>query len=210
MDTYIFNWITMITTGILAIAAILAYLVQRARYLREIEPDLELKCSDRIRVEKMSRTLKEFWAFSIDVEIDNRSKNHAEGLQYKVDLQISPHRGEPPPVLLGDKIPEYISSIPIHPDKVLARRRIVVPVYIGSNFAPDLQKRLNLWDGSLSVEEVGFEATITISYFSKRELILFFLLIPRCKVKYTREIFMSWMVQIDEKNRSLYVSQPWE
>ena len=71
MDVTIFS---AATTGILALAAILAYLVQRARYLREIEPDLELKWPDGIRVTEMSTTLKESWAFYIDVEVENRSK----------------------------------------------------------------------------------------------------------------------------------------
>ncbi|GAI38525.1 unnamed protein product, partial [marine sediment metagenome] len=50
MDANIF---TAITTTILAIAAILAYLVQRARYLKEIEPDLDLEWPTSIRVGKL-------------------------------------------------------------------------------------------------------------------------------------------------------------
>ena len=54
--------ISIITTTVLAVAAIFIFLVERARYLREIEPDVELKWPENIQVSQMSQSLKEFWA----------------------------------------------------------------------------------------------------------------------------------------------------
>jgi len=86
------NILTAITTTILAIAAVLAYLIQRARYLREIEPDLDLEWPTSIRVGELGSTLQESWAFYIDIEVENVSKNHAEDLRYDLDLHIFPDR----------------------------------------------------------------------------------------------------------------------
>ncbi len=203
MDTIIFS---AVTTGILALAASLAYLVQRARYLREIEPDLKLKWPNRIRVIEMSTTLKEFWAFYIDIEVENVSRNHAEDLRYEVDLQIFPQRGKAR--FLREKIHD---AVRIHPTDVLAGRKIIIPVYSGSNVARDLQEQLDSWDGSMNVGGTGFMTTVIISYSSKRELLLWFLIPWKLgRVKYTREISGSWGFQVDEKVIHPHISLPWQ
>jgi len=201
MDANIFN---LITTGILAVAAMLAYLVQRARYLREGEPDLELEWPDSIRVVEMSPTLKNFWALYIDIEVKNKSKNHAEDLRYEVELKIFPQRGKPS--FLSEKINGILQ---MHPAEVLAGRKITIPVYHGSNVAINLQKQLNSWDGSMNVKEAGFMATVTISYFSKRELLLWFLGKPG-RIKYTRQISRNWGFQVDEKTKFPHITLPWQ
>lgn len=87
METTTFGIITGI---VLAVAATLAFLIQRARYLREIEPDLELSWPTNIRISQLSHSLKQFWAFYIDIEVENKSRNHAYNLIYEVELSIFP------------------------------------------------------------------------------------------------------------------------
>ena len=167
-----FNIFSIITTGILAIAAILAYLVQRARYLREIEPDLELKWPERIRVVRMGSELREGFSFYIDIELENRSRNHAYGLVYEVDLSIFPERGKPS--FIEAKIHDLLKY---HQSEILAERKDIIPIYIGTNIELNQWDRLIDWDKEIIINKAGFQANVSIKYFSKRELLLW-LLIP--------------------------------
>ena len=87
--------LTKITEIVVIVAAVLVYLIQRAKYLRDIEPDLELKWTGKIRIVKMSPNLAEFWAYYIDVQVENVSKNRANDMQFNVDLGLFPERGLP-------------------------------------------------------------------------------------------------------------------
>jgi hypothetical protein len=197
------NIFTAITTVIFALAAILTYLVQRARYLREIEPDLDFEWPTSIRVGALGSTLQESWRFYIDIEVENVSKNHAEDLRYEVSLNIFPNHAK------SNHIRGNIcDKLRLHPHDILAGRKDTIPVYASSNLATDLQKYLNSWDSPVNVTEVGFIAIVTMSYFSRRELLLWFLF-KRGRVRYTREISGMWRFLFNEKTKS-YVSTPWD
>jgi len=199
MDANIF---TAITTTILAIAAVLAYLIQRARYLREIEPDLDLEWPTSIRVGELGSTLQESWAFYIDIEVENVSKNHVEDLRYDLDLHIFPDRTKSK-AIRGKFIDLYRFQRP----EILAGRKYTISVYASPGLSKGLQKHLDSWGSPINVADVGFIAVVTMSYFSKQELLLWFLW-KRGRVEYTRKIYGMWRFQFNEKAQS-YDSTPW-
>jgi hypothetical protein len=202
MDANIFN---IITTGILAVAAILAYLVQRARYLREIEPDLDLIWPTAVRISNFGATLRDFWAFFIDLNVKNCSKNHAINIRYEVELWIFPDRSRPDVIDL--RIRDWV---PIHPTEILAGRNEVISVYCGSNYALDLGKQMERFEYVPRTEYLGFHATIKLSYYSRRELILCILLPPwSCgRVKYLRKISQRW--RLEKSGKGTFVAVPWK
>ena len=197
---------TILTGTVLALAALFAYFIQRARYLRETEPDLELTWPNSVRVGQMSHTLKEFWSLHIDVEAENKSKNHAEDLRWEVEVTIFPERGRS-----YGLVTKYSDILRLHPPKLLAGRRCVIPVYIGWNYAQDLYDQLQSRPGSLEVVDAGFHATVTVNYFTKREFLMF-VLCPwnRGREKYKRSIEGWWGFLIDQNVSPPYVSRPWE
>jgi len=199
MDANIF---TAITTTILAIAAILAYLVQRARYLREIEPDLDLVWPASIRVGKLGPTLQESWRFYIDIKVENVSKNHAEDLIYDLELRIFPDRTKPE-TIRG----KFVDLYRFQRHEILAGRTYTIDVYASPGLSKGLQKGLDSRSSPVNVAEAGFAAIVTMSYFSRREMLLWFLW-KRGRVKYTRQISGMWRFQFDEKTQS-YESTPW-
>ena len=200
------NIYSLITTSILALAAILAYIVQRARYLREIEPDLELKWPDSIRVVRMSPDLKEGFAFYIDIKIENLSKNHAQDLKCEVDFKIFPHR-EKPQVISGKIRPPLLLLSP----EILAERVTSIPIYIGTNIATELWDPLDSWNSKIDSRKAGFTAEININYFGKRELLLWFLVPWKFgRVKYTRSIFGAWWVEFDARSKPPHKTRYWE
>ena len=71
---------------------------------------------------------------------------------------------------------------------------MLVPVYIGWNLIPGLYEKIQSSEGSFETEKVGMEAEIMISYQSKRELLLSFLLPPwyAGRARYERKISISW------------------
>ena len=81
MDSLLANIFTITTGFVLAAAAALAFLVQRARYLREIRPDLRVLNLHPMRVEPPLRPDPEKAAFSFRLEFENRSAGIAEDLQ---------------------------------------------------------------------------------------------------------------------------------
>lgn len=182
--------LSIITTSILAIAFLLTYMVQRARYLKEIEPDLVLKTSARkIRVNEIKGNLKQFWNLYIDIDVTNITKKHAEELKYRVDLTIHPDRKKAK--IIKSTIPELVYE---HPRNLLPERRILVPVYIGWNVAQDLYKKIKSSKDDFETEKVGMEADITICYKSEHELLLHFLL-PiwyQGRARYERKVGISW------------------
>ena len=182
--------LNIVTTSILAIAFILTYLVQRARYLKEIEPDLVLKPDiNRISVKKLERTLKQFWNLYIDIDVTNITTKHAEQLKYDVVLTIWPDRGKPDVI-----ISSFQERIYQHERNVLPNRNMIVPIYVGWNLIPGLQKKIESSNDNLETEKVGMEAEITISYKSKSELLLYFLLPPwYCgRTRYQRKVEIGW------------------
>jgi hypothetical protein len=191
------NIISIITTGILVFAAILTYLIQRARYLREIEPDLELKWLNCFRNIRLGSTFNEMWSFYVDIEVENLSGNHARDLEYEVKLDIFPHMGKPQIC----RCQMYKGSV-AHTQELLAKRKTIIPVYIGKNFVKKYMYFENL-TGAKTLE-AGFHATIIFSYFSKRELNLGCLVPWRFgKPKYYRKIFAQWYFDIDEMTQSI-------
>ena len=198
--------ISIITTTVLAVAAIFVFLVERARYLREIEPDIELKWPENIQVSQMSQSLKEFWAIYINVEVKNISKNHAEDLDYQVELGIFPQRGKAS--YINTQFPNRVRT---HPAAILAGRSVAVPVYIGWNLIPGLYERLQAETSPLNVTNAGFKASITFSYFSRRELILW-LLVPwkLGRVKYKRTILGWWGFESNKDEAPYYFSKSWQ
>lgn len=192
---------------VLALAALLAYLIQRARYLKETEPDLELIWPENIRLSQMQHTLKNFWSLYIDLEVVNQSKNHADDLQWEAELDIFPQRGGS--TCLRAK---YIDTLRLHQKELLAGRRIMIPVYVGWNLYRGLYEQLQSWPGSLEVENAGFEASITLKYFTKRELLMWTLMPPwNCgRKQYKRKIKGSWGFIIDRNIEPPYIPKPWQ
>lgn len=200
------NVFSLIITGILAIAAMLAYLVQRARYLREIEPDLELKWPDGIRVARMGSELREGFAFYIDIEVENRSRNHAEDLRYEVDLRLFPNRDKPQ--FIAVRIHKFLG---LHPDEILAGRKAIIPIYVGTNIELSQWDKLIDWGNEIVINKVGFTADIRISYSSKHELLLWFLIPWKFgRLKCIREILGAWSFEINKKVEPPYVTRYWE
>ena len=199
MDANIF---TAITTTILAIAAILAYLVQRARYLREIEPDLDLEWPTSIKVGKLGSTLKEPWSFFIDIEVENISKNHAEDLRYDLNLYIFPDHTKSKSIR-----GKFLDLYRFQRHEILAGRKYPILVYASPGLSKGLQEKIDSWGSPINVEDVGFIAVVTMSYFSRQELLLWFLG-KRGRVEYTREISGMWRFKFNEKTKS-YDSTPW-
>jgi len=204
MDTVLFNTIVGV---VLAIAAIFAFLLQRARYLREIEPDLELTWAKRIRVEKMVSFLTEFWAYYIDVNVENKSKNHAQDMLFSVELWVFPERGKP--TILQDKFP----LIPrLFNPELMAGRASVIPIYVGLNYTRGLYDQLEAWCEPISFDVSGFHTIINLEYYSNRELLLFFL-IPWGfgRKKFKRRISLDYGFEaIKEGKKTLYVAKKWE
>jgi len=198
--------ISIITTTVLAVAAVFVFLVERARYLREIEPDIELKWPENIQVSQMSQSLKEFWAIYINVEVKNSPKNQVEELDYQVELGIFPQRGKAS--YINVQFPDFLRT---HPASILAGRSVVVPVYIGWNLAPGLYEHLQAEIGPLNVTNAGFKASITFSYFSRRELILWLLVPWRFgRVKYERTISGWWGFEFNKDVAPYYFSKSWQ
>jgi len=198
MDAYIF---TAITTGVLAIAAILAYLVQRARYLREIEPDLDLEWPNGIRVGQLGHTLREPWSFYIDIKVENVSKNHAEDVRCYLNLYIFPEHVKSEIIRGKIRVPRFERH------DILAGRESTMTVYVGSRIAEGLQKEINSWDGPVNVADAGFIAVVNVTYFSRQELLLWFLF-KRGRVEYNRKISEMWRFQFNKKTKS-YDSMLW-
>lgn len=197
---------SIVASIVLPIAAILAFLVQRARYLREIEPDLELHWPETIRIAEISSTYNDFWGFYIDLEIENLSQNHSYDIDYHVDLTIFLKRNKPA------IIQTRCSSI-IRPYNtcLLASRKMVIPVYCGSNNAEDLQKKLKRYD-QVFIKDSGIESTVTIKYTSQRELLLYTML-PFWdwgKKKYTRKITRYWGFRCQTNTGIPYSSANWQ
>lgn len=191
---------------VLATAALLAYLIQRARYLKENEPDLELIWPEKIRPNQMQPTLKNFWSLYIDLEVVNRSANHACDLRWEIKLDIFPRRG-------GSRFfgAKYTDTLRLHPKELLAGRRVVIPVYVGWNLYPGLYEQLQAWPDSIEVEDAGFQASITLKYFTRRELLMFAPMPPWNwgRKQYKREVQGSWGFVTNQDTDPPYVSQPW-
>lgn len=198
-----------ITTGIvLASAALFAYLIQRARYLREFEPDLELTWPEVIQIIEMPHSLKEFWAVSIDLGVHNISNNPATGLRWQCELEIFPERGR------ASYIETTFSNyLPISPSEILPGREIVVPVYIGWNLAKGLYEKLHSWEEPIETEKAGFRVSITIEYYSRPEILMFIIWpFGLGRKKYQRDIEGWWGFTHGVPTRSgkpRFVSLPW-
>jgi hypothetical protein len=199
---------SILTGVILTLAAILTYLIQRARYLREIEPDLDLTWPTSVRVEQMAPTLKEFWSMYIDIKVVNKSDNHATDLRPVIHLDIFPSRGDGH--VLSAELRELLR---LHPEDLLARRETVVPVYVACNTlgGDELYRQIQSWGGAVEVEKAGFEAAITLEYSSHPDLALWVLLPPwnAGRKKYRRTVRGSWGFVVQDRADPPYVSRPW-
>lgn len=180
----------IISTSILAVAVVLTYLVQRARYLKEIEPDLVLTTNTgRIRVKEINETLKKSLILYIDIDVKNVTTKHVEQLKYNGRLTIWNERGKP--YIITTSFKERVYQ---HQRNLLPNRNMLVPVYIGWNLIPGLLKKIKSSNGNFETEKIGMEAEITISYKSKGELLLYFLL-PiwyRGRARYMRTVTIGW------------------
>ena len=204
MDTVLFNTIVGV---VLALAAIFAFLLQRARYLREIEPDIELTWAKRIRVEEMASSLKECWAYYIDVNVENKSRNHAKDMLFSIELWVFPERGRPR--VLQDKFP----LIPrLHDSELMAGRTIDIPIYVGLNYTRKLYNQLEDWGKSIGFDVCGFHTIIHLEYYSNRELLLFFLIPWRFgRKKLKRSVSLEYgFAAIQKGDKTVYVARKWE
>jgi hypothetical protein len=203
MNTQLFTTITGI---ILTIAAILAYLLQRARYLREIEPDLEITWLNRIDEIEVETTLDQRWSMYIPLQVVNKSENHAQDIMSYVDLKLFPDRRKPQYIH-----PKYFPWP--HGSQLLAGRSKEILVYVGSNFAPDLYDELRKESELINIEQVGFFTTISIEYYSSREFLLFLMLPPwnLGRKKYKRDIILRYYLDKEIKNdKALYSPRVWK
>lgn len=202
-----------IATGIiLTIASVLTYFIQRSRYLKEIEPDLDLRWPEKIRIGNLSPRLKDFGHFYIDVYIANRSLNHAYNLSYIVDLTILPQRGKSQAFQS-----RHIEVVHYSPKELLAGRSAIVPVYIGINSVKyDMELKNYFYDwlqslpANLRIEDAGFMATITFEYFTKHDTALLFLNPFRGnRIKHYRSIEDRWGFHPDTAFSPPYTSKRW-
>ncbi|MGD0354899.1 MAG: hypothetical protein ABSB31_05605 [Dehalococcoidia bacterium] len=190
----------------------MTYFIQRSRYLKEIEPDLDLIWPEKIRIGDLKPSLKDFGHFYIDICILNRSTNHAYDLSHTVDLTIIPQRNR------SDAIEsKHIELIHVSPKVLLAGRSDIVPIYIGVNsfkydrsFKNHFFNRLQSLPADLRIENAGFMATITFEYFTKRDAVLV-LLNPfgGNRIKYHRSIYSRWGFCPDTSASPPYTSRKW-
>jgi len=198
--------VAIVTATIIGLAAFLAFLIQRARYLREIEPDLEVEWLGNLRISQMSKTLDKPWSLYIDVQLENKSRNHAHDLRCKVELTVFPVRGR------SQAIPSKFYQFPrLHEDELMAERTMVIPVYIGWNYALDLTKTVQSLPNHVIVENAGFHALVIIEYSTRRELILF-LLVPWSfgRLKYRRKTSRKgWGFIVDNSLSPPFAERSW-
>ena len=172
------------TAIILALAAIFAYLIQRARYIREIEPDLRLTRIVAIEEYNGVKNIQDPWFFNIDIEVENQSNNHACELTYNTLIQIHLFEGD---IVIGLPFPDYLAW----DEEILARRKITVPIHMELNkakFASELNEQPEL---ALSDIERYF-ARIRVKYYTKSELVLFFIAPLRRRLRYERDFYINW------------------
>jgi len=198
----------MSTTAIvILVAAVVLFVIQRARYLREIEPDLELTSADRIRVDTMSSTVDQSWAYYIYVNVKNVSKNRATDMLFKVVLWIFPERGGAR--FLEIKYPLFPG---FHQTELRPERTMEVPVYVGPNYATGLKEELERWGRPVSHNRCGFYTRILLEYYSNRELLLL-LLAPWSggRIRYKREIDLRYAFEpLERDGRTQYVPRRWD
>jgi hypothetical protein len=192
---------------IILVAAILIFLIQRARYLREIEPDLELAWANKITVDKMSQDVDKFWDYYIHVDVKNVSNNRANDMLFKVALKLFPERGRPR--FLESKYP----LIPgLHETQLRPQRTMQVPIYVGLNYTRGLSEELGKWGKPVTFDACGFHAGIVLEYYSNRDFLLF-ILVPWSfgRIKYKREIYLEYAFEALQKDgKSTYVARKWD
>jgi len=201
---------------VVAGAAILAFLVQRARYLREIEPDLELISNEEVSVPD------EEWRMVTRLRMRNTStSNHAENINLEVEFGVYPSRKdafvasvypEPYDCIRGSSRPNVVTP----PDKLLAGREVGLSVLF---YFPSCKSQQL---ASLNLEDAGFWARISVEYWSKPEFLLgltcFWKLLnpsilrhPRKwgREKYSRSVQRYWGFEPDPDPKEPYVYKPW-
>ena len=194
---------------VVALGAILAFVVQRARYLREIEQDLEVTWNHEVFLiteEDTLETLKQEWGIATEVHIENRSnRNHAENLQLKVDLGIYPSRSSSPTI-----VATYPHPYHIRPSVLLVGRCVDLPIVFNAFSAPDLHETLRSSGEGLRVEDAGFWARITVEYCTKFEVLLL-VISPwkRGRENYARSTTRFWGYAYDEPLKPPYSYRKW-
>jgi len=195
-------------TVIAAIAAVLGYFIERARYFRDIEPDLELS-PHGLSLEEMHTTLQESWGFYIYIAVENKSDNPAYDLEYGVNLSIFPQRGR-----ANVMISKHTDMVPgVHERTIRAHRKTVIPIWVGWNNI----KNREYFDQILPItvpapiDQAGFEAHITIIYDAPEKNGLTMLLLTpfRFKKTYTREIRYGFGVIPNQSQPSQYDPYLW-
>jgi hypothetical protein len=192
---------------VILVALVLVFLIQRAKYLRQIDPDLELTWAGRIRVHTMSSSVDQFWAYYIHLGVKNVSRNRATDMLFKVVLWIFPERG-------GSRFLEikYPLFPGFHQTELRPERTMEVPIYVGSNYARGLDEELEKWGRPVTHNRCGFYTRILLEYYSNREFLLF-LLVPWSwgRIRYKREIDLRYAFEpLERDGESRYVARKWE
>ena len=166
------DWLTLgatISTGlVLALAALLAYAVQRARYLREIQPDLRL--TGQPSTSELDPTHPRFL---VRISVENSSPlNTAESIAISGALTFEPM---PAPITSQTEISRLL---PGHEQNVT----LVFERNLEINF-----------DGMLG-EDLDAELILQVQFSPPREFVLF-LLHPWSfgRKTYTRAIIVNWL-----------------
>ena len=185
---------------VVALGVILAFVVQRARYLREIEPDLEVTWNNEVFLiteEDTLETLKQEWGIATEVHIENRSnRNHADNLELKVDLGIYPRRSSSPAI-----VATYPHPYHIRPSALLAGRSADHPIFFNAFSEPGLQETMRSYAEGFRVEDAGFWARITVEYCTKFEGLLFVL--SPWKLSYSQLFLWRWRFEREKYTRSI-------
>ena len=163
-----------ISTGlILAMGAVYAYFLQRARYLRDIEPDLRFMNEFRVREQYGD-------SISIDFEVTNESSNTGE--MVRVSAVVDEIDDDGSFTTLEPRLPIFADK---HSRRLLPRRSMT------DHFV------------FLSSKKSGaYRAKFDLTYVSPREWIVFLVKPwPPFRMKYWRTASLSWTLETAQNGR---------
>jgi len=193
VDRDVIDWLVAaftISTGIvLALAAAFAFLLQRARFLRDIEPDLRITDASKIIV-LPGRDISDSDSvrLRIELEVQNASKNTAERLSSTQDATIGIQSSTSPLTVVH--LPYFNKSIEVQ-ERLLPGRSLPISVYIELS-ASRLEIESQWLEMETPLQDRIFRATVTIRYSSPKELALIFVKPLRLKEDYERTFFVEW------------------
>ena len=220
MELESLDWLVAIFTIssglVLALAAVLAYLVHRARYLRETDPDLQVTWTGKVtfpppagELHPLSEDLRKGWTFWIELRVENRSQTPGQRLrmegQLVLDLDRSREKGLSGIFEENVWLPFTLHIMP----EILPGRTEHCDVLFSSSFLKDPWRLYN-WPEPILTEKVGFWMQFDVEYYTPRELLMFFLWpLGLGRKKCRRRVSGGMKFVPQEGADQLYEAQPW-